>query len=618
MSEDKAECSICRSVYSYKGGTTSNLRKHLKTKHPTISFERSEPSMSTSVEIPPLSSSVIEDDRSSISSRCETQIVPIVSTSFGSEAGSVSRKRKEDADLLSLAREQKISNAILRMIATDLQPFSIVQDSGFRELLRLLEPSYEIPSRTTFSNSLLTREYSKAIEKLRALLNATENVCLTIDAWTSVTNESYVGVTAHFITQNWIFYSCLLDCFYCEKDHAAFHLCSDLRRIASEWGLSDKVYAITTVNAANMVESVKLTGWTHIPCFAHTVNVIVQNGLKEVEIICSKVKNIVQYFNRSTQATNSLILIQEQMNQNIVQLKLKNDVPTRWNSTYSMLERVFKLQQPITTTINSLHIPVELLSEHEWIAIKEICKILEPFEQITNEMSSETAVTLSKVILIVRGLETFLKKLKLVTTTAPARTLIDSLLQSITNGFPYLETNSVFAKCDFLDPRFKKRAFATDEAFEKVKDEIHQEVTSLTNKNTSISQTTEFRPEASEPARENSIDIIDLVWQDFDVSTKTTTSINVIEKTTLEIRSYIEDVPLERKQNPLEWWKTRELLYPNLSKLAKKYLSAVATSVPSERLFSKAGLAISDRRSRLKGKDTQKILFLHYNQHLLG
>jgi len=47
--------------------------------------------------------------------------------------------------------------------------------------------------------------------------------------------------------------------------------------------------------------------------------------------------------------------------------------------------------------------------------------------------------------------------------------------------------------------------------------------------------------------------------------------------------------------------------------MAKRYLCIVATSVPSERVFSKSGQLISERRSRLTSKNVQMIMFLNGN-----
>lgn len=61
---------------------------------------------------------------------------------------------------------------------------------------------------------------------------------------------------------------------------------------------------------------------------------------------------------------------------------------------------------------------------------------------------------------------------------------------------------------------------------------------------------------------------------------------------------------------PLHLWNNIQTVYPNLSKLAIKYLSVVATSVPSERLFSKAGSTLSNKRNRLTCKRLNKLLFM--------
>ena len=42
--------------------------------------------------------------------------------------------------------------------------------------------------------------------------------------------------------------------------------------------------------------------------------------------------------------------------------------------------------------------------------------------------------------------------------------------------------------------------------------------------------------------------------------------------------------------DPFEWWRQHRSLFPQLASLARHYLAIPATSVPSERLFSDAGM----------------------------
>ena len=62
-----------------------------------------------------------------------------------------------------------------------------------------------------------------------------------------------------------------------------------------------------------------------------------------------------------------------------------------------------------------------------------------------------------------------------------------------------------------------------------------------------------------------------------------------------ESRRFFDDELLARDKDPLTWWKENEKDYKILSNLAKKYLCIPATSVPAERLFSKAGELLSIR-----------------------
>ena len=64
---------------------------------------------------------------------------------------------------------------------------------------------------------------------------------------------------------------------------------------------------------------------------------------------------------------------------------------------------------------------------------------------------------------------------------------------------------------------------------------------------------------------------------------------------------------------PLKWWKENAQKYPRLSLVAKKILAMPATSVPSERVFSTAGILVSKLRNRLSPVLVDNIIFLNKN-----
>ncbi|CAH1113561.1 unnamed protein product [Psylliodes chrysocephalus] len=102
----------------------------------------------------------------------------------------------------SITTAEKINDLVLNIILTDLQPFSIISDCGFQKLVNELEPSYVLPSRPTFSKSLIPAKYDEKCEKLKKLLETAEHIMLSTDGWTSMNMEGYKAVTAHFITKD--------------------------------------------------------------------------------------------------------------------------------------------------------------------------------------------------------------------------------------------------------------------------------------------------------------------------------------------------------------------------------------------------------------------------------
>ena len=94
------------------------------------------------------------------------------------------------------------------------------------------------------------------------------------------------------------------------------------------------------------------------------------------------------------------------------------------------------------------------------------------------------------------------------------------------------------------------------------------------------------------------------------IPSSTTTSL--FEK---EIESYFHcpKLAIDSDTSVLEWWKINSINYPNLPRLAKKYLCIPATSDPSERLFSTSGNIVTPSKAMLKPEKVIMLVFLTKN-----
>ena len=108
--------------------------------------------------------------------------------------------------------------------------------------------------------------------------------------------------------------------------------------------------------------------------------------------------------------------------------------------------------------------------------------------------------------------------------------------------------------------------------------------------------------------------IMSNIITEFEQVTDTGPSITPTQKVENELAFYLDFPMVSIDQNPLESWKTEQGRFPILAQLAKKYLCVCGgTSVPSERIFSKAGYINDHLRSRLLPKNVDKLVFLPKN-----
>ena len=184
-------------------------------------------------------------------------------------------------------------------------------------------------------------KYEEVKARVKKCLESVAHVCLTTDIWTSRATQGYITVTCQFLDELWQMQTFVLETFNLTVSRTAESIAAELKRIANDRLIADKVVALVTDNASNMVAVARLTGWKHILCFAHTLNLIVQAALFSVMAdLKTKCKSIVTLFHQSTKASDKLMEVQQQIGNS--EVKLVQEVEARWNSFFYMFKRVLE------------------------------------------------------------------------------------------------------------------------------------------------------------------------------------------------------------------------------------------------------------------------------------
>lgn len=136
------------------------------------------------------------------------------------------------------------------ILAVDLQPALVVKDRLFFSLFYVIVPKYQPPSQHMMMRSRLPAQYENDKQELKGKLAAAKYCALTTDLLTSVATQVFMTATCHYILCNWVIQSAIFS--------------------------------------------------TLLPCFAHTLNLIVQDCLScdpQLAEIQKKCCNTVSYFN---------------------------------------------------------------------------------------------------------------------------------------------------------------------------------------------------------------------------------------------------------------------------------------------------------------------------------
>lgn len=177
------------------------------------------------------------------------------------------------------------------------------------------------------------------------------------------------------------------------------------------------------------------------------------------------------------------------------------------------------------------------------------------------------------------------------------------LLDEITRRFGQMEYNYYLSVSTLLDPRFKRIHFEDAIGCAKSMDHIRKSIA---------------KHQISSESTDDLLTVSQNVEEKFDFWSHHTTlahaqnqkSLQSASKINDELSVYLSNPVTALNSDPMTYWEELKSVFPGLYNLAVSHFCVVATSVPSERLFSKAGGTITQDRNRLSSKLLEKLLFL--------
>ena len=295
-------------------------------------------------------------------------------------------KQLDDVEKINENDKNKIDKDLVLLVVKENIPLRIVESKYFINYTKSLKNNYKLLNRKQLRENIGC-VYQENFDKIFYYINKNDSkFSISTDIWTANTNKSYLGIKLNYINDEFILKSYTIAFKYISGSHSGSNIYTIIIETLKKFNIN-KIQSYTSDNSSNNINCAKLlnetsdfVGVIFVGCFAHIINIIVQSGMLKNNSLIIKVRNIVNDVNNSTKLNDNLENIAK-----INSLKyysLVNDVVTRWNSTYLMLESVIKNE-----SLLKLLSETNRLDDNEWMEIKKIHTLLNPFYELTRIIS---------------------------------------------------------------------------------------------------------------------------------------------------------------------------------------------------------------------------------------
>lgn len=340
-----------------------------------------------------------------------------------------------------------------------------------------------------------------------------------------------------------------------------------------------------------------------------------------VDTLLSKCRSVCSYANKSVGFAQALIdaqLKDDETGQKTPKY-LVQDVVTRWNSAFLMLERFAELKEAVIDVLDDFtwkeKVNVRFYSA-DWDLMNKLVTVLKIFKEAT-EMLSSSEASISQIIPIVVLIN---ESLKTSNADHGVKNLKTKLQTALLLRFKYKENDRKYSRATLLDPRYKKSFFLSKEAKEVAVNGLLNELKETVKDETGADRLANSSQQFTENQVsdvEESFSLKSIMKRVVKENEEDSNSDFVTGKEEEVLYSYLS-APIEEVRC-LDYWKDYESnangdqIRLSLVKLAKKYLTPPPTSTDVERLFSVAGLILTNKRATLLPENVDKLLFVKEN-----
>ncbi|XP_038687325.1 zinc finger BED domain-containing protein DAYSLEEPER-like [Tripterygium wilfordii] len=565
-------CKFCGQSYSI-ATATGNLGRHLSNKHP--GYDKSG-------DVVPSSSA--------------PQSTPVVI------------KKSQPQGKAPQVDYDHLNWLLIKWLTLASLPPSTLEEKWLVNSFKFLNPAIQLWPGEKYK-AVLREVFRCMQEDVRACLEqVSSKVSITLDFWTSYEQICFMSVTCQWIDEKWAFQKVLLDICRISYPSGGNEIYRCLIKVLKMYNIDNRVISCTHDNSQSAIHAChtlkealdgqKVGPFCYIPCAAHTLNMIIDDGLRTTKPVISKIREFALELNASVEISDDFIQYATAYQEG--NWKFPLDTSARWSGNYMMLDIARKAGKSMDAVIRKYEETLGsrlMLNSAEKNAVMIIQGYLEPFYKTTNNICTNKVPTIGLVLFFMDHIS------ETITTCRESRHSPDWLKNAaedmakkarsygnqVSNIFTYMTA--------ILDPRIKSELIP-----ESLNSENHLEEARthfMRNYSTSHFSTATVYG-AQEIGDGGSVSFAEEIARK-----KRRASMN---NTTDELTQYLSESPAPISTDVLEWWKVNSTRYPRLSVMARDFLAVQPISVAPEELFCNKGDEIDKHRLCMPRDSTQAIL----------